>query len=161
MNQWDPLRNTCSAAEETYQEPKSEIAGDQKMGLLTQLTDDSANTNRGRISARAQKRKRPNRLRDSDDDNEHDADEPSDRHAREPKRRGLPTPHHTMEFVTVPTAPPAVVEKVNWVQCNRCTKWRKVPSVIDVEKFPNDWYVLFRFAHMSILILLSFAGTAQ
>ena len=151
MNQWDALRHSCSAPEETYQEPKAETGGDQKLGLFAQAAGDSANSNRGRISARAQKRKRPNRLRDSDDDNEHDADEPSDRHARETKRRGPQTPHHTMEFVTVPTVAPAVVEKVNWVQCNRCSKWRKVPSVIDVEKFPNDWCALFFvFSHTLI-----------
>lgn len=32
-----------------------------------------------------------------------------------------------------------VVEAVNWVQCGRCDKWRKVPSHVDAEALPDDW----------------------
>lgn len=34
----------------------------------------------------------------------------------------------------------AVVEKVNWVQCNRCNKWRKAPLSIDPESLPDVWH---------------------
>ena len=34
--------------------------------------------------------------------------------------------------------PPAVVE-VNWIQCDKCDKWRKVPLSIDTETLPDSW----------------------
>lgn len=34
----------------------------------------------------------------------------------------------------------AVSEADNWVQCNKCKKWRKVPSHIDVDGLPEKWY---------------------
>jgi hypothetical protein len=33
-----------------------------------------------------------------------------------------------------------IIDQVNWVQCNKCTKWRKVPGSIDVESLPDIWY---------------------
>lgn len=33
-----------------------------------------------------------------------------------------------------------VVEKVDWVQCNKCEKWRKVPGHINVTELPEVWY---------------------
>ena len=38
------------------------------------------------------------------------------------------------------SAPVAVVEKVNWVECSRCKKWRKAPLSIDVESLPDTWH---------------------
>jgi hypothetical protein len=32
---------------------------------------------------------------------------------------------------------------VNWVQCNRCKKWRKVPGQIDISVFPEKWFCHF------------------
>jgi hypothetical protein len=34
----------------------------------------------------------------------------------------------------------AEVAAVNWVQCNKCRKWRKVPESIDVDALPDRWY---------------------
>ncbi len=33
-----------------------------------------------------------------------------------------------------------VVEKVDWVQCNKCEKWRKVPGHINITELPEIWY---------------------
>ena len=38
-----------------------------------------------------------------------------------------------------PRGSSSALEKVNWVQCNKCTKWRKVPGVIDVDSLPDVW----------------------
>jgi hypothetical protein len=27
-----------------------------------------------------------------------------------------------------------------WVQCDKCAKWRVLPSTVDVDKLPNQWY---------------------
>eukprot|EP00547_Thalassionema_nitzschioides_P000018 CAMPEP_0194207136 /NCGR_PEP_ID=MMETSP0156-20130528/5976_1 /TAXON_ID=33649 /ORGANISM="Thalassionema nitzschioides, Strain L26-B" /LENGTH=1361 /DNA_ID=CAMNT_0038933839 /DNA_START=99 /DNA_END=4184 /DNA_ORIENTATION=- len=31
-------------------------------------------------------------------------------------------------------------EDNQWVQCDKCSKWRVLPSAVDVEKLPNQWY---------------------
>ncbi|CAE7590028.1 MORC4, partial [Symbiodinium microadriaticum] len=33
-----------------------------------------------------------------------------------------------------------VVENVTWVQCNKCSKWRKVPGRINQKDLPDVWY---------------------
>ncbi|XP_046902619.1 MORC family CW-type zinc finger protein 3a isoform X2 [Hypomesus transpacificus] len=30
----------------------------------------------------------------------------------------------------------------NWVQCNKCLKWRKLPDGIDCDRLPDEWYCL-------------------
>ena len=54
----------------------------------------------------------------------------------EPKRRGGGN-HGAAEAAT---AAVGVVERVNWVQCNRCQKWRKAPLSIDPETLPDVWH---------------------
>lgn len=39
----------------------------------------------------------------------------------------------------IPNGSMLEVEKVNWVQCNKCSKWRKVPGHISVESLPDVW----------------------
>jgi len=46
----------------------------------------------------------------------------------------------------LPGAPPVaplggmrVIEKVNWVQCNNCQKWRTAPLSIDIDALPEYW----------------------
>jgi hypothetical protein len=34
----------------------------------------------------------------------------------------------------------AVPSAVNWVMCNKCRKWRKVPESIDVDALPEKWF---------------------
>ena len=36
--------------------------------------------------------------------------------------------------------PNAPLVQVNWVQCNRCSKWRKAPLSIDPESLPDIWH---------------------
>ena len=28
-----------------------------------------------------------------------------------------------------------------WVQCDKCTKWRRLTGIADVDKLPKKWYV--------------------
>eukprot|EP01041_Mallomonas_annulata_P003254 gene3254-6439_t len=39
----------------------------------------------------------------------------------------------------------SVIERVDWVQCNRCEKWRKVPISIDVSSLPDIWLCRLNF----------------
>lgn len=40
-------------------------------------------------------------------------------------------------------------DKVNWVECNACKKWRRVPSSIDVDALPEVWYCSFNTWNLS------------
>jgi hypothetical protein len=33
------------------------------------------------------------------------------------------------------------VAEVQWVQCDACDHWRRVPDTIDSKTFPNEWWV--------------------
>ncbi|ETV68052.1 hypothetical protein, variant 1 [Aphanomyces astaci] len=37
-------------------------------------------------------------------------------------------------------APAAPVKEENWVQCDKCQKWRKLPDSVDVSALPTTWY---------------------
>ncbi|ETV98203.1 hypothetical protein H310_08927 [Aphanomyces invadans] len=40
-----------------------------------------------------------------------------------------------------PNLPPALpVKEENWVQCDKCQKWRKLPDSVDVSALPTTWY---------------------
>lgn len=53
-----------------------------------------------------------------------------------------PTASNPTANVAVTATTPAAVDPaaVNWVQCNKCRKWRKVPESIDVDALPDRWY---------------------
>jgi hypothetical protein len=44
----------------------------------------------------------------------------------------------------------AAVASVNWVQCNKCGKWRKVPESIDVNKLPDTWLCQMNTWNLSV-----------
>ena len=75
------------------------------------------------------------------------------------RRSGKPPLAHLPTKATVKTdakseetpkhAPPVVTpvkEEEKWVQCDRCTKWRRLPGFVDVDALPEQWYVLLIFA---------------
>ena len=31
-------------------------------------------------------------------------------------------------------------DDINWVQCEKCEKWRSIPASVDAESLPNNWY---------------------
>lgn len=134
MNQWDELRNSCEAVEEAYQDTVVDITPRRTADAEDEEHGRGA---RGRPSMRGQKKRRTNRGRDSDDDADSMYDQKT---TRETKRRAVQTPRASVDGGLVGVGVAAVVEKVDWVQCNKCRKWRKVPSTIDVSQFPADWY---------------------
>jgi hypothetical protein len=38
-----------------------------------------------------------------------------------------------------PLPPNTTLEKVHWVQCGKCSKWRKVPGKVHEEGLPDVW----------------------
>jgi hypothetical protein len=44
----------------------------------------------------------------------------------------------------------AVVENVDWVQCNRCGKWRRVPGSIKVSDLPDVWECRMNTWHLQL-----------
>jgi len=51
-----------------------------------------------------------------------------------------PTTASTEPFVPPPSN--FIVKNTNWVMCNHtdCGKWRKIPSNVDVDNLPEQWY---------------------
>ena len=39
-----------------------------------------------------------------------------------------------------PPPPPRKEEKKKWVQCDACTKWRRVPTHIEIQSLPDVWH---------------------
>lgn len=120
MNIWDALRNNCEAEEEEY-------TGESADADLVASIDaaEEGKEGRGKVGKRGGKSKRS-----ADDAN--NADRESDDEARSTKKRS--------RFNSLAPGVMPVVEKVNWVQCNKCTKWRKVPLSIKIESLPDVWF---------------------
>lgn len=41
--------------------------------------------------------------------------------------------------LAVLATPPQVIGSVQWVQCDRCSKWRAIPDYVDMEVLPEQW----------------------
>ncbi|CAK4487718.1 unnamed protein product [Aphanomyces euteiches] len=39
-----------------------------------------------------------------------------------------------------PTNPTLTAKEENWVQCDKCQKWRKLPDSVDLSELPATWY---------------------
>ena len=115
MNKWDNDYNSCDKVEQQIPAVESSQAGGslKQEGELIQEDNIKSATKRGR--------KKPS---SGEDFNE------SEDELGGLKKKGRSST----------TSNPTLLERVNWVQCNRCTKWRKVPLSIAMENLPDKWY---------------------
>lgn len=116
MNEWDTERNTCDAEEEVVAEPAPEEQQPVKVD--------------GRYGPRPRGYRRKKAVAIEEDAPVEMVEVPSGRRRRNEEEAS--------EIAPSSTAP--VVENVNWVQCNKCGKWRKVPNEIFLQGMPNVWY---------------------
>lgn len=116
MNEWDAERNTCDAEEEVVVEPAVEEQQPVKVD--------------GRYGPRPRGYRRKKAVVIEEDTPVEVAEAPSGRRRRNEE--------DVSEIAPSSAAP--VVENVNWVQCNKCGKWRKVPNEIFLQGMPNVWY---------------------
>jgi len=147
MNSWDPTHNSCSIAEEVLDDHMEENDASHDGG-------DSGGGNKTHRRAAGVSHRGRSRFTTSLQAGE-DAGELSDSsvapYGQQPIRRksggggggggaggGGASANKTSN--TTGVRPSASLEKVNWVQCNKCTKWRKVPGSIDVSSLPEVWH---------------------
>ena len=51
-------------------------------------------------------------------------------------------PDPTLEEGPAPAAPPSqqvVIQRLKWVMCDACKKWRMIPGYIDEGSLPQNW----------------------
>ena len=132
MNQWDSLRNSCSVEEEVYLDPalestpKSGMGKSRSAGSLSSLDSDITSVSKkGRIS----RGKKPIRSEEETFDDEDRKD--GLRGSRGNKRRSKSAGRSELD--------PVAEDMVSWVQCNKCSKWRKVPADIG-DALPDVWH---------------------
>jgi hypothetical protein len=56
-----------------------------------------------------------------------------------PRSRGRPRRNPPKESTT-PAAPTDDADNLEWVQCEKCDKWRKLPPHISADELPDVWY---------------------
>ena len=167
MNTWSEKYSTCDSPEEPYQKEPTKGVG-RGASRRRVATEDAVETTRetrvvhrgGREGERGGRGGRGNRGRwghrriqksgsEADDNrksrrNESGSDdgdaEPTALNAGIASARKKPVNkpiHHSQALGTISDA---VISPENWVLCNKCDKWRKVPKTIAVESLPETWY---------------------
>lgn len=153
MNEWDPKHNTCDAPQEvdgTTNEnaPSHDDIPDEPIPV--QSSDNGSVVKAPRSTMKG---KKPPKTPQTIDSN---------KEIKEPRHSIVPTAHispknidqeaslrqapkrkSTQPINTTPTTKSnqtTNADAVNWVQCNRCTKWRKVPTAIPINSLPETWY---------------------
>lgn len=144
MNTWDEARNTCEAEEENYQTAdgnaeNSEIAitlPDTELPSMVITKEEKATPSaKGKGKGKGKKVS----VVEIEDAIKAGVDEGnlSKDVTASGRKRGVTaqTSKNVSNRNTVSTDGNAV-QAVNWVQCNKCKKWRKAPN----ESFPEKWY---------------------
>ena len=63
---------------------------------------------------------------------------------QKPKYRPEPPPASVPSQKKKPSPKASeATEEEQWVQCEECSKWRRVPSHVNVAKLPEIWCVIF------------------
>lgn len=121
MNVWDSERNNCRVPEEVFGEPSK--ASSQE-GAIDDAASRSRNNRKG-----GTKRRRSDTADDVDDQGiDADGKKRSNKMRMSLEGKSPRTDNGT----------PLIPEQ--WVQCDKCTKWRKVAAGIDPEDLPKVWY---------------------
>ena len=124
MNVWDDKRNTCEAPEEQFAEPSKEVP----VGAV--CVDEGGGKNRNSHRKGGSKKRRQEGPGEDGDDQAVDVDSKR-------KSAKLRLSHEGKSPRSEPGTP-MVPEQ--WVQCDKCSKWRKVATGIDPEDLPKVWY---------------------
>lgn len=120
MNVWDGLRNTCEAPEESFEASKAPL----------EEAEEEIDNNKVKSQSRRGGGKRRRNEAGDDEDDILDAD-------------GKRKPHKqraSLDGKSPRTEPGTPLVPEQWVQCDKCTKWRKVAADVDPEELPTVWY---------------------
>eukprot|EP00984_Skeletonema_dohrnii_P021986 scaffold11102_cov109-Skeletonema_dohrnii-CCMP3373.AAC.1 len=166
LNTHDLKRNNCEAAEQTPKEVAKEKKRAKKLAWKKLQMEQAQALAKEGSKKRARSASPP--PRGIDKEAEFDAvvatsvDKKSDDHVvneatvapptteplpPKPKRRGRPPRSDKEKEKTPPNAPNAApggkgkdAPKQEWVQCEKCEKWRRLPPRISAEELPDVWY---------------------
>lgn len=135
MNEWDPLHNTCDAPDQ------SQLHGTEGMkkrddGMIGSESTSFKGRSKARRKSGAHKGGRGDMDMEEDRANAADDDD-SD---QDVGHTGGHNPTKRRSVGKARSQQAAIIDKVDWVQCNKCSKWRKVPGNINVEDLPEVWF---------------------
>lgn len=136
MNTWSEVYNSCEAPEEVFnndeQTPEpienNVVKSKGKGGRMKRIVSFNAEQADEQI-------KIENEIKKSED-----GTDITSSNAFTPKKRGGNTSNVTRVSSELTSDANVPESSVNWVQCNRCKKWRKVPPTIAMESLPDRWY---------------------
>eukprot|EP01038_Epipyxis_sp_PR26KG_P006089 gene6089-8391_t len=133
MNIWDELRNNCDAPEETVNEANNDTNEASFAMVDTTAKVNKTGNKRWKKSLLENNQKNSIQPNDGIDMNIDENNQVVVKEKEIQRRR----PRNSNNLVTNPVTVP--VAAVEWVQCNRCSKWRKVPETIKTESLPDIW----------------------
>mmetsp|Transcript_30164 Transcript_30164/g.56068 ORF Transcript_30164/g.56068 Transcript_30164/m.56068 type:complete len:1220 (-) Transcript_30164:228-3887(-) len=142
MNKWDSAHDDCSKEEEEYVDPTAAPAASmstsRSTGSLSALDGEGSKKNRSsRGEGKSSSRKRTSRADgDGSDDEEGRKDGANRSRMSNSRRRSKGSARGGSGEGDMASS---MSDMVSWVQCNKCSKWRKVPSSIGSE-LPDVWY---------------------
>ncbi len=137
LNTWDLRFNNCSAAEEVVKvEIPSKVTNSDENRSGSRKEESGMRASRGvRVAGRGRTRAREeshdNVISDEDGGSATRSFRDRDVFQYSSNRRKSGT---VGKFTVTPVA------AVNWVMCNKCKKWRKVPEYISMEVLPDKWF---------------------
>ncbi len=156
MNEWDPDRATCAAPEEDFEATKAAAAaengaedggqadgsdGEDEVGggsIRNAAAQRNKTKSRGSLGANKSRRARPEDQEAGEaPDSDNDAANGIDTAKKRAAKRGT-TAADTNRSPT--KAGDTAVVQDQWVMCDKCTKWRRVPPEINAYALPKVWY---------------------
>ena len=146
MNRWDPRANNCTKPEIQYivkNATTADATADAKPANSKSTATPKPRNNHGVKRSRSRERKtskaktpartRPRLSRTATETpiNYKETGTPIGAVAA-----ATPAPSPTTAAAPKRKAKP----KVQWVQCDKCAKWRSIPNTVDADKLPEKWY---------------------
>lgn len=146
MNVWDDEHNDCNKDEEEFaEEPEEPSISTVDDGSSVRLSEGGGGRGRGRggrgRGGGGRRGRRPlNREIVVDTVGDDEGVGGRRRRGRVPYGSSYADDEADLEIQQTSVLPP--LENVTWVQCNKCSKWRKVPGRIDQKDLPDVWYCI-------------------
>lgn len=168
-NIWDPKRASCDAPEQTAKQLQKEKKRRKKLQqrLLLEAQATAAATEGSEPKLPEEKPPRPDRARspvpdaagaDTDADKKvsssksrtdssdgltslvETGDVKGSRGRGRPRRTAQPKEAGRSSNASLPTSQNEDTDNLEWVQCEKCEKWRKLPAHVSADELPDVWF---------------------
>jgi hypothetical protein len=141
MSTWSTQFNTCEADDEAELQDDSHIEAEVSVKIEEHVVENSVNSKSSKTRSKSKKDVEINEGNNHEGVVKREID-----HARSRRGGKLATKSTNMKDIEegqgIQTDPESAgsVTQTNWVQCNGCKKWRRVPLSIDVDALPESWF---------------------